>query len=92
MVLGRSGGLIQQIYLPSFLGVGGRMGSGTQPLPWIHVKDLAGLVRHAINEEKMEGVYNAVAPQVYKKNYYYNYVKLLAKIYCKHVYKSLSYD
>jgi len=64
VVLGRSGGLIQQIYLPFFLGVGGRMGSGTQPLPWIHVKDLAGLVRHAINEEKMEGVYNAVAPQL----------------------------
>ena len=40
------------------------MGAGTQPLPWIHVKDLAGLVRHSIEEESMEGVYNAVAPQV----------------------------
>ena len=56
--------MIQQIYLPFFLGLGGRMGAGTQPLPWIHVKDLAGLVRHSIEEESMEGVYNAVAPQV----------------------------
>ena len=40
------------------------MGAGTQPLPWIHVKDLAGLIHHAVETETMEGVYNAVAPQV----------------------------
>ena len=67
MVLGRNGGMIQQIYLPFYLGLGGRMGAGTQPLPWVHVKDLAGLVKHAVQEESMEGVYNAVAPQVYKQ-------------------------
>ena len=62
--MGRNGGMIKQIYLPFFLGLGGRMGAGTQPLPWIHVKDLAGLIHHAVETETMEGVYNAVAPQV----------------------------
>jgi len=64
VVLGRNGGLISQIYLPFFLGLGGRMGTGNQPLPWIHVKDLAGLIKHAVENEKMEGVYNGVAPQI----------------------------
>ena len=64
VVLGRNGGMIKQIYLPFFFGLGGRMGAGTQPLPWIHVKDLAGLINHAVQTETMEGVYNAVAPQV----------------------------
>ena len=56
--------MIQQIFLPFFLGLGGRMGEGSQPLPWIHVKDLAGLISHAVEKEDMEGVYNAVAPDV----------------------------
>ena len=64
VVLGRSGGMIQQIFPPFFLGLGGRMGEGTQPLPWIHVKDLSGLVKHSVENENVEGIYNAVAPQV----------------------------
>ena len=40
------------------------MGEGTQPLPWIHVKDLSGLVKHSVENENVEGIYNAVAPQV----------------------------
>eukprot|EP00088_Acartia_fossae_P069859 TRINITY_DN9216_c0_g1_i12.p1 TRINITY_DN9216_c0_g1~~TRINITY_DN9216_c0_g1_i12.p1 ORF type:complete len:375 (-),score=49.38 TRINITY_DN9216_c0_g1_i12:756-1832(-) len=64
VVLGRNGGMIPQIYLPFFLGLGGRMGGGGQPMPWIHVKDLSGLIKHAVEDENMEGVYNAVAPQL----------------------------
>ena len=40
------------------------MGEGTQPLPWIHLKDLSGLVKHSVENENVEGIYNAVAPQV----------------------------
>lgn len=72
VVLGRNGGMIQQIYLPFFLGLGGRMGSGSQDLAWVHVKDLAGLVQHAVQEESMEGVYNAVAPQVISNQEFVN--------------------
>ena len=43
------------------------MGGGGQPFPWVHVKDLAGMIKLAVEEEKMEGVYNAVAPQVTKR-------------------------
>jgi len=64
VVLGREGGMIKQIFLPFYLGLGGRMGEGSQPLPWIHVKDVAGMVVHSVNNSKVEGVLNAVAPQI----------------------------
>jgi uncharacterized protein len=59
-----SGGMIQQLYLPFFLGVGGPVASGNQPLPWIHINDLCDLIVYAIENKKMEGVYNAVAPDI----------------------------
>ena len=64
MVLGRGGGMIQQIYLPFFLGTGGRMGNGSQPMPWIHVKDLSSLILHCVQKPEVEGVVNGVAPEL----------------------------
>jgi len=72
VVLGRNGGMIQQIFAPFFFGVGGCMGDGGQPIPWIHVKDLSGLIKHAVENEKMEGVYNAVAPQLITNQQFVN--------------------
>ena len=62
-VLGRNGGLVAQVITPFFFGVGGVMGSGQQWMPWIHVKDLTGLILHSIENEKVEGVLNGVAPE-----------------------------
>ena len=36
--------------------------AGDQPLPWIHVKDLTGLMVHAIEQPSVNGVLNGVAP------------------------------
>lgn len=64
VVLGRRGGMIKQIFLPFYMGAGGRMASGTQPMSWIHLKDLCGIICHAIEKEEVSGVLNAVAPQI----------------------------
>lgn len=80
VVLGRTGGMIKQIYLPFFFGLGGRMGGGGQPFPWVHVKDLAGMIKLAVEEEKMEGVYNAVAPQIITNK---NFVDAFAGALCR---------
>lgn len=64
VVLGRTGGMIQQLFFPFFFGLGGRMGSGTQPMAWIHVKDVCGIIIHAIENDKVNGVLNGVAPQL----------------------------
>ena len=55
VVLGRKGGMISQIFLPFYLGTGGRMGSGTQPMAWVHVKDVCGIITHAIEDDKVTG-------------------------------------
>ncbi len=64
VVLGRTGGLIQRIFPSFFLGLGGPFGSGDQPLPWIHVKDLVGIITLAIEKEFVCGVLNATAPEM----------------------------
>ena len=63
MVLGKDGGMIEQIQLVFKMGVGGRLGSGTQFFPWIHVKDMAGIITYAIENDNVTGVLNGVAPQ-----------------------------
>lgn len=64
VVLGRTGGMIKQTFLPFFFGVGGPLGSGTQYMPWIHIKDLVNLFIHALKNENVSGVLNGVAPEV----------------------------
>ena len=42
--------------LPPFrLGLGGRIGSGAQWMPWIHLDDEIGLIRHAMSHEAVRG-------------------------------------
>ena len=39
------------MYLPFFLGLGGRISSGQQWFPWIHADDVAGIYAHAIEKD-----------------------------------------
>ena len=64
VVLGRNGGMIQQIFLPFYLGGGGRMGSGQQNMPWIHVKDVSGMILHSIENNHVKGALNATSPHI----------------------------
>uniref|UniRef100_A0A1A9ULK4 DUF1731 domain-containing protein n=1 Tax=Glossina austeni TaxID=7395 RepID=A0A1A9ULK4_GLOAU len=64
VVIGREGGMIQSIWLPFMLGIGGPMGSGKQILPWIHLEDLCRLIQHCLENEKCTGAFNAVAPEI----------------------------
>jgi uncharacterized protein (TIGR01777 family) len=60
-VLGPDGGALAQMK-PIFRAfVGGKLGSGKQWMPWIHVDDVAGLCVHAV-EHEIHGVWNATAP------------------------------
>lgn len=60
-VLGNDGGALAQM-LPIFrAGGGGRLGSGKQWMPWIHVADIAEIFVYAI-ENELSGVWNATSP------------------------------
>jgi len=45
------------------LGIGAPLGTGKQYLPWIHIDDLCNMFIQAIENDKMKGSYNAVAPE-----------------------------
>ncbi len=62
LVLGTTGGLLETI-LPIFrLGFGGRLGSGEQYMPWIHIDDVVGLMRFAEESSDLSGPINLTAP------------------------------
>ena len=50
--------------LPFKLGLGGPIGSGNQWFPWIHIDDMVGIFMHALENEKVTGVLNGVAPKI----------------------------
>ena len=47
---------------PFKFGLGGPLGSGRQPLPWIHRDDAVGAILFAIDEAAISGPVNVVAP------------------------------
>lgn len=63
VVLAREGGALPLMAAPFRLGLGGRLGSGRQWFPWIHVDDLVGLILAALRDDGFEGPVNAVAPE-----------------------------
>ncbi len=62
IVLARNGGALPMMALPFRAGLGGRMGPGTQWVPWIHIDDLVGLIDRILNDNRFTGPVNAVAP------------------------------
>jgi len=63
LVLAREGGFLAKILPPFRLGLGGHIGTGKQWLPWIHLEDEIGLIRHAMATDSVSGPLNAVAPE-----------------------------
>lgn len=61
LVLAGQGGALPEIMRPVLLGVGAPLGSGQQWQSWIHLRDLARMMRFCL-EEHLEGIYNGVAP------------------------------
>jgi uncharacterized protein (TIGR01777 family) len=61
-VLGKGEGLMPLMALPVKLFVGGPMGSGEFAMPWIHINDWVGAVRHLIENKNARGAYNLIAP------------------------------
>ncbi len=62
VVLSRAGGALRKMLLPFKLGMGGRLGPGTQFWSWIALDDALGVTHHALVTEDLQGPVNAVAP------------------------------
>jgi uncharacterized protein len=61
VVLSAAGGALERLLLPFRMGVGGRVGSGRQFMPWISRSDAVEVIVRAIRDPRLEGAINAVA-------------------------------
>lgn len=62
IVLGRGGEAFERLLRVFRCGIGGRLGSGRQWMPWVHVDDLRRLIVHALLTESLRGPLLGVAP------------------------------
>ncbi len=62
IVLGKEGGALAKMLPPFRAGVGGPLGSGSQWMSWIHVRDLARLAEFVLVNDTVQGAVNAVSP------------------------------
>lgn len=62
VVLGKGGPAFEKLYTLFKFGIGGRLGPGTQWMPWIHVADLRAAIVHAVTSATLVGPVNGVSP------------------------------
>ena len=63
LVLSPNGGTLDKL-LPIYkLGLGAPLGSGTQPMGWIHIDDVVQFILWAASNDKAHGAFNVVAPE-----------------------------
>ncbi|HXS37187.1 MAG TPA: TIGR01777 family oxidoreductase [Flavipsychrobacter sp.] len=62
IVMGKEKGAFAEFVKPTSFGIAPILGSGKQVMSWIHVNDLANMILFALENEKLQGIYNAVAP------------------------------
>ena len=75
-VLGEKSKPVRYLYIPVKLGLGTIVGSGRQPFPFIHIRDVVKAFIGAIEEPQVSGTYNLVAPQ---RITHADYVRTMAK-------------
>ena len=62
LVLGKNGGAMPLLKGIFQSGLGGKLGSGKQWMPWIHITDVAALFLHALETQSVRGPMNGAAP------------------------------
>lgn len=63
MVCSPDGGALKKMIPPFKMGLGGRIGSGQQFVSWISIRDIVTIIDFALNNARIEGPINVVAPQ-----------------------------
>jgi uncharacterized protein (TIGR01777 family) len=63
VVLSASGGALRRLLLPFRLGLGGRIGAGTQWMSWVSLDDTVRAIQFAIDDDTLYGAVNVVAPE-----------------------------
>jgi uncharacterized protein len=62
VVLSPAGGALSKLLLPFRLGLGGRVGPGSQWMSWIAIDDAVAVIQYALETGTVQGPVNATAP------------------------------
>ena len=62
IVLSKDGGALAKMMTPFKMGMGGKIGSGTQYMSWIAMDDVTGAIYHTLTTDSLKGPVNATAP------------------------------
>ncbi len=63
IILSNNGGALAEFKKPIRFGMAAILGNGKQIVSWIHMDDLCRLYINSIENENLQGTYNAVAPE-----------------------------
>lgn len=63
IALEKNDSALSKMMMPARFGFLAITGTGKQYMPWIHIQDICGIYLKALQDEKMNGEYNAVSPQ-----------------------------
>ncbi|WP_377891557.1 TIGR01777 family oxidoreductase [Alkalihalobacillus sp. R86527] len=67
LILGEEGAL-PLMTLPYKFYVGGKLGDGKQWYSWVHIKDVVGMIRFAVDHDSVQGPLNVTAPEPKRMN------------------------
>ena len=59
---GAAGGFLERMLTPFLYFLGGPVGSGRQPMSWVHMSDVTQAVRFMLEREDVQGIFNISAP------------------------------
>ncbi|NBM55925.1 TIGR01777 family oxidoreductase [Proteus vulgaris] len=62
IVLSTLGGALPKMSKPFKLGLGGKLGSGKQYMPWIHIDDMVSAIIFLLKTQDAKGAFNLTAP------------------------------
>ena len=63
IILAKHGGALPKMMLPFRLGVGGRIASGQQWMPWVALGDVVEIIKFVLSTRDVSGPINVVAPE-----------------------------
>ena len=77
VVLEKNDSALAKLMKPARSGLVIRTGNGNQYFPWIHITDLCNIYLKAINDQNMNGAYNAVSPGYVTHN---EFIRTMARV------------
>jgi len=63
VVLSHAGGALAKMWMPFQLGIGGRLGDGSQMMSWVAADEIPFVVEHLIKNDQISGAVNVVSPK-----------------------------